>query len=239
MTPALSIIILAYNEVDNLAAMVAEIVQAMAGIDLELVMVDDGSTDGTRQAAERLCAAHPAHRRLCVHPTNLGMGAAIRTGLNAAAGEWIGILPGDGQFDPADMRRMYESRDQAELVAGEVMIANRAKADNLLRVVLSLGMRLSMRTLHPYMPAFNGVMVVRRDAVDFRRLVCTTGFVHMELMDRNRRAGGRHRYVPIKVRPRTAGHSKVANLATISRMVGDMIRLRLAYAGLNAGNTHG
>jgi dolichol-phosphate hexosyltransferase len=102
MAPQLSILVPVYNE----AATVARAVDALLAADLpvttEIVIVDDGSTDGTRQILES--GNWPADRvRVLWHSQNQGKGAAVRTALQAAGGEIATIFDADLEYDPEDL----------------------------------------------------------------------------------------------------------------------------------------
>jgi glycosyltransferase involved in cell wall biosynthesis len=97
---SLSIVIPAKNEAANLARLIPEI--RAAAPDAELIVVDDGSTDGTRE----LCEAHAV--RLFRQPYSMGNGAAIKTGARHAKGKILVFMDGDGQHDPADMARLLD-----------------------------------------------------------------------------------------------------------------------------------
>lgn len=114
----LSVIVPAYNEAENLEPLLAELAEKMPP-GFEVVLVDDGSTDGTREALPRLQEKHPflVTRR---HGRNLGKTAAIVTGLAAARGSIISIFDADLQFDPDDViRQAAKVRDGYDLVTGE------------------------------------------------------------------------------------------------------------------------
>ncbi|MBV8050659.1 MAG: glycosyltransferase family 2 protein [Acidobacteriaceae bacterium] len=93
-----SVIVPVYNEVQHLEQLLQAIAQSP--VDKEIVIVDDGSTDGTR---EKLLALAPSARMaiLC-HETNCGKGAAIRTGLQHARGDYVLIQDSDLEYDPQD-----------------------------------------------------------------------------------------------------------------------------------------
>ena len=96
------------NEADNLAPLVREICTALDGfIRYEIIIVDDGSEDSSVAEVMGL-AAKMAHLRLLRHAQNRGQSAAIRTGIRAARAEWIATLDGDGQNDPADIRKLWK-----------------------------------------------------------------------------------------------------------------------------------
>lgn len=103
-TPAVSVLVPARNEVGNIAELVARVDRAFTARGLpagagELVLINDGSTDGTGPLADQLCAAYP-FLRVIHHRRNLGLTAALRTGFRAVQGELILFLPADLESDP-------------------------------------------------------------------------------------------------------------------------------------------
>ncbi|MFO7639556.1 MAG: glycosyltransferase family 2 protein [bacterium] len=114
----LSVIVPAYNEAENLEPLLAEFAEKLAP-GYEVVLVDDGSTDGTGGVAARLQEQYPCLvvRR---HGQNLGKTAAIVTGLAAARGGIVSVVDADLQFDPDDVsRQLAKVRDGYDLVTGE------------------------------------------------------------------------------------------------------------------------
>ncbi len=103
-----SIIVPAYNEEDLLAACLSRVLAAPlpGGLSSEIVVVNDGSTDATAQVAAELAAAHPAHVRVVTHQVNQGKGAAIRSGLQHARGEFGLIQDADLEYDPEDYPKL-------------------------------------------------------------------------------------------------------------------------------------
>lgn len=95
-----------YNELATIERAIAETLAAEIGVDFELVLVDDGSTDGTREILTG--SEWPANVRLLLHDRNQGKGAAIRTALAEAKGEYSAILDADLEYDPADLGRLVE-----------------------------------------------------------------------------------------------------------------------------------
>lgn len=100
-----SLIVAVMNEKENMAPLIREIAQALAGRDPashEVIFIDDGSTDGT---AEELCSLRPElpSLRVLIHRRNLGKSAALRTGIRAATKDIVVTMDGDGQNDPADI----------------------------------------------------------------------------------------------------------------------------------------
>ncbi len=113
-----SIVIPAMNE----AGAIADVVADLAAIAPwhEIIVVDDGSTDET---AERAAAAGA---RVLQHPYNKGNGAAVKTGIRAASGEFVMIVDGDGQHQPADALRLIEPLGPYDLVVGARSITTHA-----------------------------------------------------------------------------------------------------------------
>jgi dolichol-phosphate mannosyltransferase len=101
--PDVSVVVPVMNEAENVAPLTLEIVAALRGQGpSEIVFVDDGSTDGTIEALQRLQRELP-NLRVISHQGNYGQSRAIRTGVRAARGGTIVTLDGDGQNDPADI----------------------------------------------------------------------------------------------------------------------------------------
>lgn len=117
--PSLSILMPAYNEEPGLEAAVLECLETCRGIDLrfELIIIDDCSEDRTREIADRLAENHP-EVRVCHHGSNRGAGAGIRTGLQAAAMDYIIFIPVDNPFSPEDLAPYLPHMGKADIIAG-------------------------------------------------------------------------------------------------------------------------
>jgi glycosyltransferase involved in cell wall biosynthesis len=107
---AVSIVIPACNEAAAIGGLVREL--AAAATWREILVIDDGSTDDTGSAAEA------AGARVIRHPYNKGNGAAVKSGIRAASGEYILIIDGDGQHRPADALRLTNRLGEYDLVIG-------------------------------------------------------------------------------------------------------------------------
>jgi len=113
----LSVVIPAYNESGNIGALVTEINQALSGvISYEILIIDDGSNDGS--AEEALNAGR--HVRVLRHKNRTGKSRALVSGFQAARGQWIATLDGDGQNNPLDLARLWPriAQSQPALFAG-------------------------------------------------------------------------------------------------------------------------
>ena len=90
-----------YNEVATVRRAVDEVLAADIGMDIELIVVDDGSTDGTREILEQ--TQWPERVRVLKHDVNRGKGAAVRTAIESARGEFSAIFDADLEYDPEDL----------------------------------------------------------------------------------------------------------------------------------------
>jgi len=108
MKPTLSVVIPVYNEALTVARLIERVRKAPVEVPMELVVVDDASSDGTRQILEQIAATGPGDIHLIVHPANRGKGAAVRTGFDAARGEILLIQDADLEYDPRDYPLLLE-----------------------------------------------------------------------------------------------------------------------------------
>ena len=116
--PRISVVVPVFEEEPNLAPLVGEIGAAFAGLDYELLVVDDGSRDATAATLARLCLEEPRLRALR-HDRNYGQSAALATGFAAARGELLVTLDGDLQNDPADAPRLLAELERGfDVVSG-------------------------------------------------------------------------------------------------------------------------
>ena len=118
-TVEISAVMPAYNEEANLEQSVGRMARALQTFTrgFEIVVVDDGSQDGTAAVLERLKAEYP-NLRVIRHPVNRGYGAALRSGFSAAHFPWIFLMDADNQFDPAEVELLLARAADADIVAG-------------------------------------------------------------------------------------------------------------------------
>lgn len=125
--PYLSVVIPCYNEKETIAEILKR-VQAVVP-DAEVIIVDDGSTDGSRAILQRLNGSHPSVRVL-LHAKNGGKGAALQTGIQAATGQIILIQDADLEYDPRDYPALLKPIEEgkADVVYGSRFLGGPRKA---------------------------------------------------------------------------------------------------------------
>ena len=138
MQPILSICVPVHNEADNLPLLHEAIRKVIDpnGIGAEIILVDDGSTDGSWTAIEKLVAQDPRVRAL-KFVANCGETAASDAGLRAARGTYVMTMDADLQNDPADIPRFLQALEEGwDCVCG-TRVATRGAGDNFIRVASS------------------------------------------------------------------------------------------------------
>jgi glycosyltransferase involved in cell wall biosynthesis len=220
----------AHDEEANIEGLVAEALETLPSLAerFEIIAVDDGSRDATGRLADDLAARHPDLVRVVHHPTNLGYGAALRSGFVAARYELIAFTDGDRQFKVADVGRL--TARSAEPDAPDVVVGFRIKrADAAIRTAYARAFRLANRV-------FFGLRVTdvdgacklfRRAALEDVRVESDGAFFSAELIIKLREAGHTVVEVGVPHYPRTAGAATGARPSVIVRAMRDFWRLRL------------
>lgn len=116
---SLSLILPAFNEAQNLSATVENALSALSNVvpELEVLIVDDGSTDATAEVCDGLASRHPAVR-IIRHPRNRGYGAALRSGFAAARCDLVFFTDSDGQFRFGQVAEFIAQIDSVHMVLG-------------------------------------------------------------------------------------------------------------------------
>ena len=220
----------AHNEEANLEGLVDE---ALATLPLlaetfEIIAVDDGSRDATPSIADDLAARHPDVVRAVHHPTNLGYGAALRSGFAAARYELVAFTDGDRQFHVADIGRLTERLSAAD--APDVVVGFRIKrADPFIRTAYARAYRLANRIFFrlKVTDVDCACKLFRREALEGIHVESDGAFFSAELLIKLGAAGRTIAEVGVPHYPRTAGSATGAKPSVIGKAVRDFWRLRL------------
>jgi glycosyltransferase involved in cell wall biosynthesis len=225
--PALSLVFPAWNEARNLPALLesAFSIGSQLGGEFEVVIVDDGSSDASREVLEAW-SRRDARLRTLHHPRNQGYGAALRAGLRSARGEFVFFSDADLQFDLGEIRRLLEHTGEYEIVAGY-----RAPRRDpwLRRVIAALWGRLVRRLFDlPVRDIDCAFKVFHRTVLEAIPIRSVGAFVNTEILVRARAAGFRIHQVPVSHRRRRSGRQTGADPAVIARALFELVKLRAA-----------
>ncbi len=203
--PDISIVIPAFNEAARLGPLL-ERIAALALPRLEVVVVDDGSTDDTAEAALQ-AGAHVVR-----HPYNIGNGAAVKSGIRAARGRLIVLMDGDGQHRPEDIPKLLAETGRYHMVVGarakgSKLRLHRYFANHIYNIFASYVTKFRVEDLTSGFRALS-----RREALRYIDLLPNTFSYPSTLTLAFLRSGLTVKYVPIQTLYRT-GESKI-RLAT-------------------------
>lgn len=210
--PDVSFVVPCYNEEGIVGYTARRLLAAFerAGYCLELVLVDNGSTDRTSEIIQDLAAQHPSivwHRI----EQNQGYGNGVLSGIPLCTAPWIGIIPADGQVDAEDVVRLYEAVTSAD---GQVVgkVRRRFRMDGLRRKMISTAYNLFVRVLWPTLETLdvNGSpKLLPRDVLLAMHLTSKKWFLDPELMIKAHYMGLRVHELNVFARLRGSGVSHV------------------------------
>jgi glycosyltransferase involved in cell wall biosynthesis len=221
----LSVFFPAYNDSGTIASMVIRAVKAASELtpDFEIIVVDDGSGDGTAEIADELARTYPQVRAVH-HPTNRDYGAALQTGFRSATKELIFYTDGDAQYDPAELAALWASMTSGvDLVNGYKI----SRADPLHRIVIG-------RLYHYIVSVLFGLTLrdvdcdfrlMRRSIFERINLEKTSGIICVEMMKKVQDAGFRIAEVPVHHYHRAFGQSQFFNFRRLFRTGRDLLFL--------------
>ena len=212
---SLSVFFPAYNDSGTIASMVIRAVSAASELtpDYEVVVVNDGSADATAEVADELARTY-ANVRVIHHPKNRGYGGALQTGIRSATKELIFYTDGDAQYDPAELKILWEKMTpEIDLVNGYKI----SRADPLHRIVIgrlyhhivSIMFGLTLRDVDCDFRLMRRAMF---DRVDLRQ---TSGVICLEMIKKIQDAGFRVVEVPVHHYHRAFGKSQFFNFPRI------------------------
>ncbi|KAI5186316.1 dolichol-phosphate mannosyltransferase [Nematocida homosporus] len=210
----LSIVLPTHNERDNAPLLMYALKVALKGIKYEIVLVDDGSSDGTAAACQALAQIVDIPLVVLERPDKLGLGNAYKRGVDEAKGAYIAIMDADLSHDPRDLPKLLSEikRTKATVCIGSRYCPAGGVANwPLLRRITSRGANILARifTGLSCSDMTNSYRVYRRDFLYHSiRQVGAAGFAYqMEILYRIK---GRLVELPVQFHDRAAGHSKLA-----------------------------
>lgn len=226
--PGVTILLPCFNEIDNVDAAVREAraAAAAAAERYEVLVVDDGSADGTGEAA-RAIARHDPHVRVLVHEINRGYGAALRTGIRAASMPWILLTDADLQFDLGQLADVAPLTGDYDFVIGR----RTPRRDPLYRRVYGHTWNWLVRRLLelPVRDVDCAFKLARTELLQSLELRSTGAMISPELVAASLARGARLVEVDVAHRPRRAGSQSGANPRVIVQALSELRALRLSH----------
>ncbi|MGE0593741.1 MAG: glycosyltransferase family 2 protein [Vicinamibacterales bacterium] len=237
--PSLSFFFPAYNDGGTIGSLVIRTIQAASRLtsDFEVIVVNDGSSDATRDIVDELARTYPGIVRPIHHPRNRGYGGALRTGFASATKDYVAYTDGDAQYDPGELDVLWGAlAPDVDVVTGYKI----SRSDPWHRIVIGriyhytvkVLFRLSVRDVDC------DFRLMRREIFDRIHLERDTGVICLELMRKIQDAGLRVVEVPVHHYHRLHGRSQFFNLRRVFWTGVDVMKLWVRLVLLGRGR-HG
>lgn len=230
--PSISVFFPAYNDEGSIALMVERALALLPQFtdDYEVVVVNDGSSDGTAAVLDELARRY-ATVRVIHHPKNRGYGGALRTGFLNATKDLVFYTDGDGQYDVSELATLVPLlKEEVDVVNGYKL----KRSDNRRRIVLGALYKFLARLLFrlPIRDVDCDFRLMRRSAIQSVELVSTSGVVCTEMVYKLHRAGYRFTETPVHHYARLHGASQFFTLRRVGKTALDFFGLWLQMVAL-------
>jgi glycosyltransferase involved in cell wall biosynthesis len=223
--PRLSVVIPAYNEQESLEDTVKAIVAALPEpARSQLVIVNDGSADNTLGVAQNIAKSCPATVVVVDRTTNGGMGQALASGFEAATGDVMTWIPGDGEYDLGEVLAGLD-----ELLTADIVLVRRNSRGQVGRNIVSSIMYGLIRVLFRFdARGYCGIFLINHDRWNELTIKSSDVFFTLEVALRATDLDWKVAYIAAEWRPRRAGRSKVFRPTVMLRNLIELIRFRIA-----------
>jgi glycosyltransferase involved in cell wall biosynthesis len=224
-TSGISLFFPAYNDENTIGLLVDRALKLLPTLteDFEIIVINDGSTDGTKELLEGLANDSPKVK-VIHHPQNLGYGAALRTGFQNATKDLVFYTDGDGQYDVTELKNLVP------LMTGDCDVVNGYKikrSDSAYRIfigklynrVARLFFRLRIRDVDC------DFRLLRRKAIQSIQMVSSSGVICVEMVFKLQRQGCRFVEAPVHHYPRLHGSSRFFTFRHVTQTAFDFVVL--------------
>jgi glycosyltransferase involved in cell wall biosynthesis len=231
---SLSVFFPAFNDEGSIARLIHEAIDAALRItnNCEVIVVNDGSTDGTAAVLNDLANSEP-RLRVIHHPDNRGYGGALRSGFESATKDLIFYTDGDGQYDVREMANLFPLMlEGVDVVNGHKI----RRSDSRRRIVLGAIYKLLAKWMFglPIRDVDCDFRLMRREAVQSLALTSTSGVICTEMVYKLSRAGYRFAETPVHHYPRLHGQSQFFTLRRVAKTGYDFFMLWLKLVVFSA-----
>ncbi len=223
-----SVVIPTYNEASTIGRLIESLIEMGVG---EIIVVDDGSTDGTREIVEKLAKRHAGKVKLLKRPRKMGLGSAYKDGFRLCKGSVVVEMDADLSHRPEDLPRIVDAIGRADVVIGSRYVrGGRTVGWPLRRRVVSRGANLMARLLLglDVRDATSGFRAYRREVFGLiaRKSILNDFNFQVEAIYIAKKHGYRVMEVPITFVERAAGRSKMGLREMASFLIG-LLKIRL------------
>jgi glycosyltransferase involved in cell wall biosynthesis len=228
----LSVVIPAYCEAGNIAGTLDNVSHALADLPLhaEIIVVDDGSTDGTGALARGW-----AHGRgdVCVltNDQNMGFGWTYRRGVDAASGDFIVMVHGDNAWGAATLRDLFGRTGEADIIVGYTRDMWRSRTWTRTAVSKAFTLLVNLITRH-HLRYYNGLQIHRADVLKAMRIESSGFGFQAEVLAKALRVTHTFIEVPMDLMEREQGDSKAFRWKNVKDVARTLLRLWRAESGL-------
>jgi len=222
--PSISVFFPCYNEQENVTSTVEKALAVLkkTGCDFEIIIIDDGSSDSTGRISDEI-ASQNSKIKVVHHPTNLGYGAALKSGFCAAEKDLVFYTDGDGQFDISELPPLMPLMDKYDIVSCYRL----NRQDSLIRKIngwcwSKLTCLLFGMNIRDIDCAFK---LYKREIFNSIELSSSGALIDAEILARSVRRGYRITQKGVHHYPRTAGKQTGGNLRVILRAFKELFKL--------------
>jgi glycosyltransferase involved in cell wall biosynthesis len=217
-----------FNEKDNIAQTVDKIRSIAAGLsdDYEVIVVDDGSTDGSGDIIDEIAGRESAVKAFHME-RNSKFGGAFAEGFRRASKDIIMYMDSDMPVSEEDIKESFKMIKGADIVTGFSKVR---KGENFKRKMISTVYNFLVQVLFDLniMDINSGYKIVRKSLVDDLRFISKSPFIDVELFLHARKKNGKVLQYPLIFHPRTGGKSYISRLPVIWATFVDMIKVKVA-----------
>ena len=223
----LSIAILFYNEQDNIRNVVRSLLMELNKnkVNYELILVNNGSSDSTPRIIENIRKSNPRIKQINIKK-NQGYGYGVISGLNAAKGEYIGFIDGDGQVSP---RYAIDAYNKIKDAGAGLCITKRSKRpERYIRKIASIGYNSILNSLFftHFWDINSKPKIIKQKFYKQLNLYSKDWFIDAEIVLKARRKNLKIIELPVIYRERSKGKSNIKS-SIIKELLGDIIKFKL------------